>query len=210
MYFFFFFLFFFLKNDNLRLYVPYRKPIDAEDPSKTQSKRSLNNTTLSKQQQKLSETPVPRQDYETHNPNAALSKALEPLANKWFSLRDFKRALRSIGLNIFPEADAEKYVSITAKNKKLEWQAYCNMAVCSCLLSFAFSKWNSDINDDAKIVTLYQAHTSNKEPQADDFKCLIFTQDLVYLSDSSELSEELDQNCAQKTQVSIISNKFKT
>jgi hypothetical protein len=93
------------------VYVPYRKPVDPEDLNKTKSaKGSLNNT--------LKQKPVevePRKDYEAHNPNPAVSKVLEPIANQWFSLRDFKRILRSIGLNIFPEPDAEKYVTITNK-----------------------------------------------------------------------------------------------
>ncbi len=41
---------------------------------------------------------------------------------------------------------------------------YRNMALCSCLVSFAYSKWNSEIHDDDKIVMLYQLHQSDKEP----------------------------------------------
>jgi hypothetical protein len=116
-------------------------------------------------------------------------------------MREFKSMMRSIGLNIFPEPDAEKYVTITNKNKKLEWLVYRNMAMCSCLLSFAYSKWNSEINDESKIVMLYQMHTSNKEPLSDDFKCIVCTQDIFHLSDSNEASEEFNNACSEGTEV---------
>ena len=56
-----------------------------------------------------------RVDYESQNKNPKVIKAIESLANKWFSVSDFIQALRSIGLNIFPELDSDKFVTITAK-----------------------------------------------------------------------------------------------
>jgi hypothetical protein len=38
------------------------------------------------------------------------------------------------------------------------------MALCSCLLSFAYSKWNAEINDESRIVLLEQPHITDKEP----------------------------------------------
>jgi hypothetical protein len=93
--------------------VPFRKQVEPEDLNKTKGAKGSLNATIGGRK------PVveiePRKDYETHNPNPSVSKVLEPIANQWFSLRDFKRVLRSIGLNIFPEPDAEKYVTITNK-----------------------------------------------------------------------------------------------
>ena len=40
------------------------------------------------------------------------------------------------------------------------------MAICSSLLSFAFSKWNSELNDENKIVCLAQTHLTDKEPNS--------------------------------------------
>jgi hypothetical protein len=91
--------------------VPYRKSADSEDLNNKKSAKASLNTTLKQKPLEVE----PRKDYEARNPNPAVIKVLEPIANQWFSLRDFKRILRSIGLNIFPEPDAEKYVSITNK-----------------------------------------------------------------------------------------------
>lgn len=139
--------------------MPIRKPVE-EDLSKEakKSKQSLNQTKPAKPEK------IVRLDYEIQNPNPVFMKVIEPIANKWFKLRDFKRVLKTIGLNIFPEPDSEKFVTITNKNKKLEWLVYRNMALCSCLVSFAYSKWNTEIDIEDKMIMLYQVHTTDKEP----------------------------------------------
>lgn len=153
-----------LKFDQLRVYVPIRPP-NEEDKEPKKSKQSLS-------KQSKPEKP-PRLDYENQNPNAIFMKVIEPIANKWFKIREFKALLKSIGLNIFPEPDSEKFVTITNKNKKLEWKIHRNMALCSCLLSMAYSKWNSEIDTEDKVVMLYQTHTTDKEPNQVNLKDLI-------------------------------------
>jgi hypothetical protein len=67
--------------NELRVYVPIRKVEEIPD----NKKKSLNST------QKKPE-PVPqRLDYEIANQNAAFMKVIEPVANKWFPLRTFKK-----------------------------------------------------------------------------------------------------------------------
>lgn len=141
----------------MRVYVPLRPPTE-ENTGKEQkkSKQSLGKQTKPEK--------LPRLDYETENSNEAFIKVIEPIANKWFKLREFKAILKSLGLNIFPEPDSDKYVTITNKSKKLEWKIYQNMALCSCLISMAYSRWNSEIDEEDKVVILYQVHTIDKEP----------------------------------------------
>ncbi|CAF0763343.1 unnamed protein product [Brachionus calyciflorus] len=184
----------FFKSDKLRLYVPIRKPSDEElNKDAKKSKQSLTNKPA--KPEKLQHI-----DYEIQNPNLTFMKVIEPIANQWFDLRDFKRVLKSIGLNIFPEPDSEKFVTITSKDKKLEWLTYRNMALCSCLVSFAYSKWNAEIDVDDKIVMLYQTHTTDKEPNPDLYKCLISTTDVFYVIESNENSDELEQIPAPGTE----------
>jgi len=38
------------------------------------------------------------------------------------------------------------------------------LALSSCVVSFAYSKWNAEISDDSKIIVLEQVHMYNKEP----------------------------------------------
>lgn len=97
------------KLNKLRVYMPIRKPLPAEEESRKQSKKhSIASTSKNKIE-------IQRLDYEIQNPNPNFVKATEPIANKWFSLREFKKVLRSIGLNIFPEPDSEKFVTLTNK-----------------------------------------------------------------------------------------------
>jgi hypothetical protein len=83
----------------------------------------------------------------------------------------------------------------------MEWLVYRNMALCSCLVSFAFSKWNSEVNDESKMVVLYQVHTSDKEPNSDHYKCLVCAEDVFHLSESNENSEEISTDVLEGTQV---------
>jgi cancer susceptibility candidate protein 1 len=69
--------------------------------------------------------------------------------------------MKSIGLNLFPELDSEKFVTVTAKIKKLEWSFYQNMAACSCAMAFAYSRWNMEINDEHRIVALCTLQSTN-------------------------------------------------
>lgn len=77
---------------------------------------------------------------------------------------------------------------------------YKNMALASCLLSFAYSKFNADINDENKIVILNQMHMSDKEPKSDNYTCLIMTEEFMHLSESNEYSDELNYSCAPNTE----------
>ena len=142
-----------------------------------------------------------RQDYESQNQNANIARVIEPIANKWFTLRKFIEVLKSLGLNIFPELDSEKFVTITSKNKKLERLVYRNMALCSCLLSFSFSKWNAEINDESSIVIMEQRHASDSEPNPDLNKCLLCTQDVYVINDSSEMSDDFSPENSEGTEV---------
>jgi hypothetical protein len=89
--------------------MPIRKTLPTEEETRKQSKKhSIASTSKNKIE-------IQRLDYEIQNPNSNFVKATEKIANKWFSLRDFKKVLRSIGLNIFPEPDSEKFVTLTNK-----------------------------------------------------------------------------------------------
>ena len=69
--------------------MPIRKqPEEENDKSKKSSKPSLNKL---KQQEPAQPVQLPRMDYETRTPNPYLQKVIEPIANKWFELHDFKK-----------------------------------------------------------------------------------------------------------------------
>lgn len=186
-----------IKLDQVRIYIPERpKPTEAELKA---SRMSAKNNKQVKDSQERPES-MKRLDFESTNQSASVKRVLEPIANQWFTLRKFIEVLKSIGLNIFPELDSEKFVTITSKNKKLERLVYRNMALCSCLLSFAFSKWNAEINEESSIVILHQLHTTEKEPNPDLNKCLLCTQDVYVINDSSEMSDEFSPETSEGTE----------
>jgi hypothetical protein len=61
--------------NEVRVYVPQRKPPGPESAKNRQAKPKA-------------ET-VQRLDYESTNMNPRIAKVIEPIANKWFSLRKF-------------------------------------------------------------------------------------------------------------------------
>jgi hypothetical protein len=82
------------------------------------------------------------------------------------------------------------------------------MAYCSCLLSFAYSKWNSEVNDESKIVILEQLHLNDHEPKLKDYRTVLCTQDIFLLTDTTETSDDFIENCSMNTKVSDINYTF--
>lgn len=60
--------------------------------------------------------------------------------------------LQSIGLNVFPEEDSDKYVSVKAKNAGAEMSLYQNMALTATAFAYSWSKWNSEAAEKGIIV----------------------------------------------------------
>lgn len=87
----------------MRIYLPIRKPVEEDAKNKSKS--------IKKQETSIHH----RLDYEPQEPNGYLMKVIEPFLNKWFNLRQFIKLLKSIGLNVFPEEDSDKFVNITNK-----------------------------------------------------------------------------------------------
>jgi len=111
-----------------------------------------------------------------------------------------KKKLKFYGLNLFPEPDSEKFVSVTTKNKKIEWLVYKNMSLCSCLMAFSYNRFNSEVNDENKIVISSLIHTNDNPANADKFSSLICTKDIFKLSESNDSSDALNENCAAGTE----------
>lgn len=83
---------------------------------------------------------------------------LQHIKNKWMTPKDFVKAMRRTGINVFPAEDSSKYVSIQNKSPVIEEWSYEQMALVSSSYAFAWSKWNSDVQDSEKI--LFQASES--------------------------------------------------
>ncbi|XP_064635495.1 dynein axonemal intermediate chain 7 homolog isoform X2 [Lineus longissimus] len=85
-------------------------------------------------------------------PEEGAVEQLEHLRNKWMIPRDFIKAMRDSGVNIFPSEDSPKYVSIQSKNVITEERLYQQMALTSSAMAYSWSKWNAEVADNEKIV----------------------------------------------------------
>nr|XP_033806747.1 protein CASC1 isoform X2 [Geotrypetes seraphini] len=70
-------------------------------------------------------------------------EVLPHIKQKWMRPITLKTALKTAGVNFFPEEDADKYVSIIKKNNQVEKAAYEQMALLSPCYHFCWSKWNT-------------------------------------------------------------------
>ena len=73
-----------------------------EDPAAKNKKLSLSTTSKQKQLELEKQQALQRLDYESHNPNPHLQKVIEPFANKWFELREFKKVSSSNAHEFLP------------------------------------------------------------------------------------------------------------
>ena len=69
--------------------MPPPKPVPQEEDTNKSGKKPAGNQAGAKP--KLVESTPQRVDYELHSPSAKLLKAIEPVANKWFSPQQFKK-----------------------------------------------------------------------------------------------------------------------
>ncbi|ELU16422.1 hypothetical protein CAPTEDRAFT_227810 [Capitella teleta] len=77
---------------------------------------------------------------------------VQHLLNQWYPPREFIKRMRAAGLNVFPEPDSSKYVSIQAKNAITEERLYQQMAMTASGMAFSWSKWNSEVGDKERII----------------------------------------------------------
>lgn len=66
------------------------------------------------------------------------------ILNKPLSPVELIKALSSVGYYFFPEADAEKYTSLTSKKRVLEDGVYECMSMCIGIWGFQWSQWNHE------------------------------------------------------------------
>ncbi|KAM4676778.1 dynein axonemal intermediate chain 7 [Discoglossus pictus] len=69
---------------------------------------------------------------------------LSNILGVWMTPLTLKTAMKTAGLNFFPEEDSKNYVSINLKNEHAESRAYKEMALLSPSFAFGWSKWNHD------------------------------------------------------------------
>ncbi|OAF64673.1 hypothetical protein A3Q56_07609, partial [Intoshia linei] len=101
-------------------------------------------------------------------------------------------ALKKAGINIFPKCDSKKYVDTQNKKRKLETFVYKQLALCSTAYAFAWTKWNSKINNSKNhIVIKMIEHCANEPVAEDDWQFYMFTNRSVTKILANEYEDEL-------------------
>ena len=75
------------------------------------------------------------------------------------------------------------------------------MALCSCIMAYSYSRFNSDVNDENKIIVSSMIHCSDQAPNPDKFSSLICTADVFKMSESNDSSDSLNEECLPGTEV---------
>jgi len=60
--------------------------------------------------------------------------------------------LRETGINIFPNDDSHKYVTIQDKNSIAETRLYQQMGLTASAMAYSWSKWNGEKESDKLII----------------------------------------------------------
>ncbi|XP_044137247.1 dynein axonemal intermediate chain 7 [Bufo gargarizans] len=117
---------------------------------------------------------------------------LSHIIGRWMTPLCLKAAMKRVGLNVFPEEDSGKYVSVNKKNEQVEKMAYQEMALLSPSFTFGWSKWNHNCSYEEIIVKVKESSGFHNE---EDWSLYLLstqrTQRLKISESSDTFSEEL-------------------
>ncbi|CAF1168831.1 unnamed protein product [Rotaria magnacalcarata] len=185
------------KYDKVAVYLPPRKvelPVEDKPVSLFAAKAAKPNVLQVASTSSLSTSrPAADDGDDIYKTNPVFVSIVEPIANKFMPLKELIGKLRLLGLNVFPEPDADSYVSVINKNHKLEWWVYNQMAMVSTCTAFSYSHWNAFVNDEMKIVIGCKEQLIDQSTHDDDLRCIIFTSELVGFTDVCESSQEFTE-----------------
>ncbi|XP_076471591.1 dynein axonemal intermediate chain 7-like isoform X2 [Babylonia areolata] len=76
---------------------------------------------------------------------------LAHLVNQWVTPPQLVENLRAAGINVFPQEDSSKYVTVQNKNPIVVERLYDQMGLVASAMAFSWSKWNGEV-DSASII----------------------------------------------------------
>ncbi|GFO01258.1 protein casc1-like [Plakobranchus ocellatus] len=69
---------------------------------------------------------------------------LESIRGKWVTPAELIKMMKSAGVNVFPNEDSSKFVSIQNKHPLIEDRMYQQMALTASAMAYSWSKWNNE------------------------------------------------------------------
>nr|KAG5693296.1 hypothetical protein BaRGS_011617 [Batillaria attramentaria] len=130
---------------------------------------------------------------------------LAHILNQWMTPRELVEKMQRAGLNVFPQEDSSKYVTVQNKHPIVVERMYEQMALVASSMAFSWSKWNSAV--DYENVVLQGAEALSDEPLLEeDWGMFLVSKRRFAKLKMSEFDEEFSQE--METDVSFRSNLY--
>jgi len=127
---------------------------------------------------------------------------LNHLVNHWYPVKTFIQRMKDAGLNLFPNCDSTKYVSIQEKNVITENRMYQQMAMVASAMAFSWSKWNAEVPEPAKekIVVQVAEHLADDALMEEDWSIWMVTKKRTTKLKMTEFDETFSDDHAEGTE----------
>ncbi|XP_038049724.1 axonemal 84 kDa protein-like isoform X2 [Patiria miniata] len=134
-------------------------------------------------------------------PDSETKPELSDLKEKWMTPKQLIQAMKTAGVNLFPENDSKKYVSIVEKNTVIEDAIYQQMALAASHFAFAWSKWNSDAGAE-KVILQGTQKLLDEAPhdKKDEWSLLMVSKQRTMKLRITEYDEEFSEDYADGAQ----------
>lgn len=117
---------------------------------------------------------------------------LDSIMNKWMTPPNLIKAMRSAGVNLFPERDSHKYVSITEKDENVEAAVYEQMSLTASNFAYSWSKWNCEASQE-KIVILGAEKLDGNALTDEEWSMLLMRNERCFKLKMKEFDEEFSE-----------------
>jgi len=82
---------------------------------------------------------------------------LAHIKGQWLTPKDLIEKLRMAGVNVFPQEDSSKYVTVQNKHPLLVDRLYDQMGLVASAMAFSWSKWNSEVDENSIVIQATEA-----------------------------------------------------
>jgi len=118
------------------------------------------------------------------------------LLGKWMGLKKFQDALRNTGINIFPNEDSHKYVTVQEKNGLAETRLYQQMGLTASTMAYSWSKWNGE-REKEKIIIQAAPQLADEPLTEDDWSLFMITRKRTMKLRMSEFDDDFSEDFAE-------------
>lgn len=124
---------------------------------------------------------------------------LSHIRGKWMTASSLIICMVNAGLNIFPGAESDKYVTKTVKIKQLEQETYTQMALVASAFAFKCSKWNLNCEHE-EIVLQARENLTGEMVSEDTWSLYLLRPERSQNLNMKETDEELTKETNERTE----------